>query len=98
MIDIWQIAAHGLWIFGLSVLLAVWSFGYYEAQQVGEPVLSYLSKPNYDLAVTIGLVLFFAGLMGADGRLWAKAVWGIVAVAVIALLVYRRRSANSEEL
>ncbi len=91
MFDFWQIAAHALWIFGLAVLLAVWSFGYYEAQQTGEPVLTYLSKPNYDLAIAIGLVMFFAGLTGADGRIWAKIIWGLLGIAVIAFLIYRRR-------
>lgn len=93
MFDIWHIAAHALWIFGLAVLLASWSFGYYEAQQTGEPVLSFLLKPNYDLAITAGLVLFFAGLAGADGRIWAKIIWGILAATVIVFLIYRRRSA-----
>jgi hypothetical protein len=91
MFDIWQIAAHALWIFGLAVLLAVWSFGYYEGQQSGESVLKILSQPNYDLAVIIGLVLFFAGLVGADGRIWAKIIWGVFIVAVIGLFIYRRR-------
>jgi hypothetical protein len=94
MIDFWQIAAHALWIFGLAVLLAAWSFGYYEAQQAGQPVLTFLTKPNYDVAVTLGLVLFFAGLMGADGRIWAKVIWGFLAVGVIAFLFYRRRQLN----
>lgn len=97
MFDVWQIAAHALWIFGLAVLLAVWSFGYYEAQQSGEPVLTFLSKPNYDVAVTFGLVLFFAGLMGADGRIWAKIIWGVSVAAVIVFLVYRRRPVNTEK-
>lgn len=94
MFDIWHIAAHALWICGLAVLLAAWSFGYYEAQQTGKPVLNFLSQPNYDLAITIGLVLFFAGLAGADGRLWAKIIWGILGLAAIGLLIYRRRSTS----
>lgn len=92
MFDFWQFVAHALWIFGLAVLLAVWSFGYYEAQQTGEPILSFLTRPNYDLAVAIGLALFFAGLTGADGRIWAKILWGVMGLAVIAYFIYRRRS------
>lgn len=92
MFDLWQIAAHALWIFGLAVLLSVWSFGYYEGQQTGEPVLKLLGKPNYDLAVTLGLLLFFAGLVGTDGRVWAKVIWGVFFVGVGVLFIYRRRS------
>ena len=91
MFDIWHIAAHALWIFGLAVLLAAWSFGYYEAQQTGEPVLSFLRQSTYNLAVTIGLVLFFAGLTAVDGRIWTKIIWGILALAVIGLHLYRRQ-------
>lgn len=93
MFDIWHIAAHTLWIFGLAVLLAAWSFGYYESQQTGEPVLSYLVKPNYDLAITLGFVLFFAGLAGADGRLFAKIIWAILGIAAVTLFIYHRRTA-----
>ena len=92
MFDLWHIAAHALWIFGLAVLLSVWSFGYYEGQQSGEPVLKLLGKPNYDLAVTLGLLLFFAGLVGTDGRVWAKVVWWVFFVGVVVLFIYRRRS------
>jgi hypothetical protein len=91
MFNLWQIAAHALWILGLAVLLAAWSFGYYEAQQRGGRVLSLLSQPNYDLALTIGLVFFLGGLAGADGRIWAKIILIILALAVIGLLIYRRR-------
>jgi hypothetical protein len=90
MFDVWQIAAHALWIFGLAVLLAAWSFGYYEGQQSGEPVLSLFGKPNYDLALTIGLLFFFAGLTGADGRVWAKVIWGALGAGAVAFLIFRR--------
>jgi hypothetical protein len=92
MFDLWHIAAHALWIFGLAVLLSVWSFGYYEAQQSGKPVLSFLSKPTYHLGLTVGLVLVFAGLVGVDGRLWARIIWGILLVGAIAWFIYRRRT------
>jgi hypothetical protein len=91
MFDIWHIAAHALWIFGLAVLLAVCSFSYYEAQQTGEPFLSLLSKPNYNLAATAGQILFFAGLAAVDGRTWAVIIWSLLALAVIASHIYRRR-------
>jgi hypothetical protein len=92
MIDLWYVASHALWIFGLAVLLAAWSFGYYEAQQVGEPVLTFLTQPNYALAITLGLVLFFAGLAATDVRPWARVVWGVMGVAAIAFLIYRRKT------
>ncbi|MFZ0543793.1 MAG: hypothetical protein WAM60_00045 [Candidatus Promineifilaceae bacterium] len=91
MFDIWHVAAHALWIFGLAVLLAVWSFGYYEAQQTGEPISVFFSRPNYGLAITLGLILFLAGLAAVDGRLWAKAIWGVLALIIIGLQIYRRR-------
>lgn len=91
MFDIWHIAAHALWIFGLAVLLAAWSFSYYEAQQTGEPVLSFLSKPGYNLAITAGLALFFAGLAAIDGRIWTKIIWALLALAPIAFHIYHRK-------
>jgi hypothetical protein len=94
MFNLWQIAAHALWIFGLAVLLAAWSFGYYEAQERGERVLALLSQPNYDLAVTIGIVFFFGGLAWADGRVWAKIILAVLALAAVGFLIYRRRQSS----
>jgi len=91
MFDLWYLAAHVLWISGLAVLLVAWSFGYFEAQQTGKPLLSFLSKPNYHLALTIGIVLFFGGVAGADGRIWAKVIWAALGVAAVAYFIYRRR-------
>ena len=83
MIDWWGVFANTLWIAGLAVLLAVWSLGYYEGQRFSRPVRRVLAQQGYALSLTIGWVLFCAGMVATESRLWARVLWGGLGVALI---------------
>jgi hypothetical protein len=82
LFDFWQILFNFLWIFGLSLLLAVWSISYYEAMSINMPVPERMRTASHDLAITIGLLLICAGLTGSDSRWWARLIWIIVGFTV----------------
>ena len=94
MIDWWGVFSNFLWVLGLSVLLAAWSMAYYEAQRSEKKTLQFLGQGGYSWAVTVGLVLFCAGLALTEDRLWAQILWGILGIAFIVDQVLRWRNAD----
>jgi hypothetical protein len=84
MIDIWLVASNGLWIAGLSVLLATLSWASWAAsleRADGVRLGTVLDRPGLRRAWGLGLVLFCAG-MAATGRAWWEwTLWLVVAVA-----------------
>ena len=86
MIDVWGVLFNFLWILGLSVLLATWSYAYYEriggwncptarAQHEGHKTRHILERFGYALALDAGLLLFCAGLAATEDRWWARLLW-----------------------
>ena len=93
MIDWWGVCANTLWIAGLAVLLAVWSLGYYEGQRASRPVRRVLAQRAYASSLTLGWVLFCAGLAATETRLWARVLWSVLGAALIVERVLEWRSA-----
>ena len=91
MIDYWQIGSNILWIFGLALLLAAWSFSYYEAHLAKIPVLERLRTPRIDIVITLGLVLICTGLAAIDSRWWARLIWIFLGIFILISWIIRRR-------
>ncbi len=90
MINWWGVASNALWILGLALLLAAWSLAYYEAQRTGGRVRECFSRPGYGWALTVGIVLFCAGLAATEYRLWARVLWGMLGLAFLAERLFSR--------
>ncbi|MGC8839141.1 MAG: hypothetical protein ACP5UM_12065 [Anaerolineae bacterium] len=75
---------HAVWVLGLSLLLAAWSLASWEARQGGGRTLAVLERPGYMAAASAGLALFALGLALTAGRIWERALWGVLAVASVA--------------
>jgi hypothetical membrane protein len=84
MIDVWGVISNALWILGLSVLLAVWSYASYEASRAGQKVRAKLDELGYALVIDAGLLLFLVGMATTEDRWWARALWIVMALAVTA--------------
>ncbi len=93
MIDWRGVFANILWIAGLAVLLAAWSLGYYEGQRSQHPVRRVLAQQGYALTLTVGWVLFCAGMVATESRLWVQVLWGGLGVALIVERALEWRSA-----
>lgn len=84
MIDAWLVASNGLWIAGLSLLLAALSWASWAAHAEGGRMRAVLARPGARAAWGLGLGLFCAG-MAATGRAWWEwGLWGMLAILCVA--------------
>ncbi|HOT92711.1 MAG TPA: hypothetical protein PLJ78_17250 [Anaerolineae bacterium] len=102
MIDVWGVFFNALWILGLAVILAVWSYASYEAGRSKQKVRHKLDELGYALALNAGMLLFLAGMVATEDREWARGLWIILGVGIIAESVWRimrrrKAAASSEE-
>jgi hypothetical protein len=93
VIDVWGVVSNGLWVMGLSVLLAAWSWARYAAYQAGVKTRDKLNEPRFAVAVDLGLLLFVGGMAATEHRWWARLLWIVLGIVVIAhsVLSLRRR-------
>jgi hypothetical protein len=97
LIDWRLVGFSALWLSGLSVILAAFSFGDYIASQRHLRTRDVLSWPGYRAAFNAGLVLFCLGLVGASHAGWQQLLWAVLAVAFgYQTWAARRRRARSQ--
>jgi len=92
MPDWLSVITNLFWILGLAILLAAWSYAYYEAHSSEQSLRELLTISRYSAVITIGLALFCIGLAATDNRLWAQILWIILGIVIVANHVYRRRN------
>ena len=81
LIDWRLVGFSALWITGLSLILAAFSFGDYIASQRRLRTRDVLRWPGYQAAINSGLVLFCVGLIGSAHTWWEQLLWAVLAVA-----------------
>jgi len=82
----WSALARGaLWIAGLSIVLAAWSFAYWQAREQRTPLRSMLGRPVFQLAFNGGLAMFTGGLAWGSPVLWERLA-GLAVALVFAWL------------
>lgn len=94
MIDVWQVIFNALWIVGLSVLLATWSYARYAAYEAGVKTRQKFAELPYALALNAGLFLFIAGMAATESRWWARVLWILLGIGMIVDSVLRVRQAR----
>jgi hypothetical protein len=102
MIDLWGVFSNFLWILGLAVLLATWSYAHYEARLSHKKVGEKLDELTYALSLDGGLLLFCAGLAATEHRWWARLIWIGMGVAILVeggwrIVAHRRASDDDAE-
>jgi hypothetical protein len=76
MIDWAFVAVHGLWILGLSIVLAAFSYHDWLRQERGVPLRVQLREPGWRLPLYSGLLLVASAFVLMRGRaLWERALW-----------------------
>ena len=83
MIDIWGVVANSLWILGLAVLLAVFSWARWIAHTKQSRLRTALKRPSIQTALDVGLFIFCTGLAATGRTWWERALWGLLAAAWI---------------
>src|SRR5579859_1226154 len=96
LIDWRLVGFSALWLSGLSVILAAFSFADYIASQRRLRTRDVLGWPGYQAAFNGGLVLFCLGLIGSAHAWWEQLIWAVLAVAFgyQTWTAWRRRAAN----
>lgn len=84
MIDVWGVVANGLWVLGLSVLLAALSWASWAASEEKVRFRAALARTGIQQALNLGLFLFCAGLAATGRTWWERVLWGLLAAAWVA--------------
>jgi hypothetical protein len=79
MIDVWNVLANGLWILGLAILLATASWAHWIAGLCGTRLCTVLGRPPTWRTLSLGILLFCAGMAGTGRTWWERAVWVVLA-------------------
>lgn len=83
MAEVGIVVKNGLWILGLALLLATWSYARYAAYEAQVRTRDKLNELRYSLVLDVGLLLFVVGMAVTEMRIWARVLWVLIGVAVI---------------
>lgn len=77
----WQsVLFNSLWIVGLALLLAGFSYSYWAARDGKRPLSHQLASVEFLAPFWAGMLLFCAGLAGTSERVWEIILWGLLAL------------------
>jgi hypothetical protein len=82
MIDWYFVFSNSLWIFGLSVVLAAFSYHHWLAGERGRRLRQQFREPGWILPFAAGMFLTSVGLgMLESARWWERIIWLALAVS-----------------
>jgi hypothetical protein len=80
----WLFAArNALWILGLSIALAAWSYTSWWAAGRRERMRRALGLPLFQVPFSVGLTLFSASLAWGATRWWERGLWILLGLAFV---------------
>lgn len=99
MIDVWSVVANGIWVLGLSILLAALSWAVWAATAAEVKFRIVMMRTPIRLTVDASLLLFCAGLTATARTWWERVLWSALAIAwgVQIWLVRREKTAVESE-
>jgi hypothetical protein len=80
MIDWLGVATNGMWVLGLTGMLAVWSYFEYFAKSHGQPVRQLLKVRAFIQSFSWAIAVFCAGVSASGGSWWQRLAWAVLAV------------------
>lgn len=92
-IDWAALARNALWIVGLSVVMAAWSYTSWLAARRGVRWRRALGWPGFEAAAAIGFALFSAGLAWSASRSWERLLWIVLALLFLGQIAAGWRTA-----
>jgi hypothetical protein len=82
MIDWPVVALNAVWVFGLAIILAAFSYHHWLAAETPRDLREALSEPSWKLSLSIGLLLTCVGVgYGVVHRWWERTAWTALALA-----------------
>jgi hypothetical protein len=97
MSEIGSVIVNGLWVLGLAVLLATWSYARYAASQARVKTRTKLNEFKYVLVMDLGLLLFIAGMAATESRPAARSLWVAIGSFVVAHAVMKIIAARDSQ-
>ena len=100
MIDWVNVGINALWILGLSVILAAFSYHHWLAGETSRRLRDVLAEPSWKVPFSAGMVLTCVGFgYGLGERWWEKTIWTALALSygyqVVQLVRQNRHKADS---
>jgi len=83
LIDWPGVARNALWILGLSIVLAAWSYTSWWASMRRIKMRHALGLPRFQAPFAVGLILFCASLAWSSTRWWERGLWIVLGVAFL---------------
>lgn len=77
VIDWFSVAINSLWILGLAILLASFSYQYWLATEEKRPLRGQLSTPAFQRTVWLSLTLIGVALAVTSQTGWERVLWTI---------------------
>jgi hypothetical protein len=93
LIDWPEVARSALWILGLSIALASWSYITWWASVHRMPMRDALTLPRFRTSFLVGLTLFCAGLAWGSTRWWERGLWIVLGLACLWQVAVGRHAA-----
>lgn len=81
---------HVVWIIGLAVILATFSYHHWQANQQNRPLREQLRLPGFVRPVWMGVILVTIGLAGTSQTVWEAIVWVILSLVALFNLLKSR--------
>ena len=97
LIDWYFVAVSALWILGLSILLAAFSYHDWLRRETGRRWKEITAGPSWSLAFSAGMLFFCLGIgLERDAAWWERILWGTLALSFLwqgtgAMVAARRR-------
>ena len=82
MIDWWFVGVNALWILGLSIILAAFSYHNWLRRETRHRWKEVFARPWWRLPFSLGMLLFCLGLgLGRGIAWWERTLWGLLAAS-----------------
>lgn len=82
MIDWYSVAVNALWILGLSIILAAFSYHDWLRRETGRRWKDIFSRHWWRLPFSLGMLLFCLGLgLGRGVAWWERTLWAVLALS-----------------
>ena len=82
MIDWWFVAVNALWILGLSIILAAFSYHDWLRHATGRRWKELRARPSWRFPFSGGMLLFCLGMgLGREMAWWERTLWGLLAAS-----------------
>jgi hypothetical protein len=75
VIDWFSVAVNSLWILGLAILLASFSYHYWLATEEKRPFRAQFSVSSFLIPVWLGFSFIGLGLVGTSQSWWETGIW-----------------------